>query len=230
VRLGREDELSAPGSGPAYVEESERRLSAAQPCETRDRRTPSRKGATVSAQDGGAPIAVGAAIAPSAGGNGAVGVSQLADGLSDRTAIESTLKLSKMAMPATEPIAPPADPAEASSSDQASQPTVPTAELIGVRAEMVEAAAAEESQAIADPFAQAGGNGPEKGIVAAEPVVIEATPAVEAANLHAHETGVTEATKRGSEASRFKALVRAVSLAMVGAAEALAPSAASSAG
>ena len=209
--------MSASGSRPDYVEEFERKLAAAHPCEPHDWRTPSRKAATVSGLDGGAPIAVGAATAPLAGGSGAVGASQPVGGLSDRTPFELALKLSSMEMPAREPVAPPLDPGEASSADQASQPSSRTAELIGVPAEIIETATPEESQAIADTFSQGGGNGPEKEIAAADPVGREAARAIEAADCQAHETDATQATKRGSQGWKFKALVFAVSAAMIGA-------------
>src|SRR5271166_632198 len=197
--------------------------------ETREGRTPNHEAATVSAQDGGAQIAVGAATAPQAGGSGAVGASQPAGGLSHRTPFELTLKPSNMATQATEPVAPPADLAEASSADHASQTAWRPAELIGVRAEISETAGAEVAQAIADAFPQGGGYGPEKGIAAAEPVVSEApktfdvealraiddeiAPAVEATNLPAHETGLAKAIKRGSRGWKFKASTLAVSVA-----------------
>ena len=68
---------------------------------------------------------------------------------------------------------------------------------------------------MADAFAQGGGNGPEKGIAAVEALVNEATRPIEAANLHAHQMGVTEGTKRGSRGWKFKALALTVSVAMV---------------
>ena len=79
------------------------------------------------------------------------------------------------------------------------------------------AVAAEVLQAFADAFAQGGGNGPEEEIAAVEAPVSEAARPIEAANLRAHETGVTDATKRGYRSWRFKALAVTVSVAMVGA-------------
>ena len=167
--------------------------------ETRERRTPGHKAA---------PLA----------GRRTLGASQQAGELWQRTPFESTLKVSNVATPAAEPVAPPADRvADASSADHPSQPARRTEDLIGVPAEMVESAAvaAEVLQAMADDFAQGGGNGPEKGIAAAEPVVSEATRPIEAANLHAHQMGVTEGIKRGSRGWKFKALALTVSVAMV---------------
>jgi hypothetical protein len=208
--------LSGSGSRPDFVVEFERKLAAAQPCETREWRTPTRKATTVSAIDEGAPIAVGAATAPLAGGSGAVGASQPAGGLSHRTP-ESALKLSSMEMPAREPVAPPADPGEASSADHASQPPSRTAEQVGVPAEIIETAAAEESQAIGDLFPHGGGNGPEKEITASDSAGNEAVRAIEADDFQAHETDVTQATKRGFQGWKYKALVFAVSVAVIGA-------------
>lgn len=153
--------MSASGSRPDYVEEFERKLAAAQPCETRDWRTAS-KATNVSAPDGGVPIAVRAATAPLADGSGAVGA-RPAGGLSHRTSFELTLKLKNITTSATEPVALPADPGEASSEDQASQQSSRKAEPIRVPAEIIETAAAEELQAIGDPFPHGGGTGPNPG-------------------------------------------------------------------
>ena len=114
-------------------------------------------------------------------------------------------------------MAPPTDPADASSADHPSQPARRTEEPIGVPAEMAgtAAVAAEVLQAFADAFAQGGGNRPEEGIAAVEAPVSEAARPIEAANLRADETGVTDATKRGYRSWRFKALAVTVSVAMV---------------
>jgi hypothetical protein len=186
--------------------------------ETRERRTPGHKAAAAPVQHGGSAIAIRAAAAPLPGGR-TLGASRQASELSQRTPFESTLKPSNVATPAAEPVAPPADVvvADASSADHPSQPARRTEDLIGVPAEMVEpaAVAAEVLQAMTDAFAQGGGNGPGKGIAAAEPVVHEATRSIEAANLHAHQMGVSEGIKRGSRGWKFKALALTVSVAMV---------------
>jgi hypothetical protein len=237
-------------SSPGRVAERPLNVRRPQPSsETREGRTPNHEATTVSVQHADSAIAVEVATAPLAGGSGAVGASQPAAGLSHRNAFESAVKVSSMEMPARQPVAPPADLADASSADDAPQPARRTEELIGVPAEMVETAAAatEVLQAMADAFAQGGGNGPEKGIAAVEAVVREAARPIGAANLHAHKTGVTDATKRRPRGWRVKALALMVSVAMVGAvfmrvggmlapaseapgAEAPSPSAASSAG
>jgi len=206
--------LNASGSRPDYVEEFERKLAAAQPCETREWRGPSRKVATASALNGGAPIAVGAATASVARGSGEVGESQPAGALSHSTPLELTLNPSNMAKPHTVPVAAPADPTDGSPRDHASQPARSTTELIGVPAE-VETPASEVSQAIADAFPQGGANGREKWIAAAESVVSEAAQVIEVVNIRAHETEETENAKRGSQGWKLKALVLAVSVAMV---------------
>jgi hypothetical protein len=92
-------------------------------------------------------------------------------------------------------------------------------EPIEVPAEMVgtAAVAAEVLQDFADAFGRGGGNRLEEGIGAVEAPFSEAARPVEAANLRAHETGVTDATKRGYRSRRFKALALAVSVAMIGA-------------
>lgn len=257
----REDQVSASGSRPAYLDEFERRLAAAltqqadakktrlasmrssdvdlagrslpslgEPLtrsptggdaerprnvgplhpssETRKRGTPNHEALAVSVQYAGEAIAVGAATAPLEGGSGAVGASQSVEGLSPGTAFESV---------GQRPAEVPADVADASSADYASQPAWPTEEPIGIPAEMVESFAAELSQAISDAFPQGGGNGPELGIAAEEPVANEAAQVIEAANLPVRETGVAGAARRGSRAWRFKALALTMSLAMAGA-------------
>jgi hypothetical protein len=237
-------------SSPGRVAERPLNVRPPQPSsETREGRTPNHEATTVSVQHADSAIAVEVATAPLAGGRGAVGASQPAAGLSHRNAFESAVKVSSMEMPARQPVVRPADLADASSADDAPQPARRTEEVIGVPAEMVETAAAatEVLQAMADAFAQGGGNGPEKGIAAVEAVVREAARPIGAANLHAHKTGVTAATKRRPRGGRVKALALMVSVAMVGAvfmrvggmlapaseapgAEAPSPSAASSAG
>jgi hypothetical protein len=242
----REDQLSGSGSRPAYLDEFERKLAAAlaqqadakktrlasmrssdanqavmlspslgealtrssaggdagrpvqvgrlrPSSETRERGTP-HEALKVSGQYAGVAIAVGAATEPSAGGSGAVGAT---GGLSHGIDFES----------AEQPAAAPADLADASSADYASQPAPP----IGVPGEMVESFAAELSQAIPDVFPRGGGNRPKPGIAAEEPV------ANEAADQHARETGVVNATNRDSRGWRFKALALTMSLAMAGA-------------
>jgi hypothetical protein len=207
-------------SSPGRVAERPLNVRRPQPSsETREGRTPNHEATTVSVQHADSAIAVEVATAPLAGGSGAVGASQPAAGLSHRNAFESAVKVSSMEMPARQPVAPPADLADASSADDAPRPARRTEELIGVPAEMVETAAAatEVLQAMADAFAQGGGNGPEKGIAAVEAVVREAARPIGAANLHAHKTGVTDATKRRPRSWRVKALALMVSVAMVGA-------------
>ena len=207
-------------SSPGRVAERPLNVRPLQPSsETREGRTPNQEATTVSVQHADSAIAVEAATAPLAGGSGAVGASQPAAGLSHRNAFESAVKVSSMEMPAGQPVAPPADLADASSADDAPQPARRTEELIGVPAEMVETAAVatEVLQAMADAFAQGGGNGPEKGIAAVEAVLREAARPIGAANLHAHKTGVTDATKRRPRGWRVKALALMVSVAMVGA-------------
>jgi hypothetical protein len=182
-------------------------------------RTPNRKVAPVPVQYGAAAIAVAAATGPRAAGSGAVGASRPAGELSQKGPFQSRLKLSSVAAPATEQVAPPADPADASSADHPSQPARRTEEPIGVPAEMVGTApvVAEVLRAFADAFAQGGGNGPEEEIAPVEALVSEAARPIEAANLRADETGVTDVTKRGYRSWRFKALAVTVSVAMVGA-------------
>ena len=77
--------------------------------ETREGRTPNRKAASVPVQYGAAAIAVAAATGPRAAGSGAVGASRPAGELSQRRLFQSTLKLSNVAAPPTEQVAPPAD-------------------------------------------------------------------------------------------------------------------------
>ena len=207
-------------SSPGRVAERPLNVRPLQPSsETREGRTPNQEATTVSVQHADSAIAVEAATAPLAGGSGAVGASQPPAGLSHRNAFESAVKVSSMEMPAGQPVAPPADLADASSADDAPQPARRTEELIGVPAEMVETAAVatEVLQAMADAFAQGGGNGPEKGNAAVEAVLREAARPIGAANLHAHKTGVTDATKRRPRGWRVKALALMVSMAMVGA-------------
>jgi hypothetical protein len=219
---------SSPSLGEALTrsstgEEAERPLNVAArqpPSETREGRTPTHKAATLPVHYNDAAIAVGAGTALVADGTGAVGASKPTGELWQRTPFESTLKVSNVATPAAEPAPPPADlVADASSADHQSQPARRTEDLIGVPAEMVESAAvaAEVLQAMADTFAQGGGDGPEKGIAAADPVVSEAMRPIEAANFHAHQMGVTEGIKRGSRGWKFKALALTVSVAIVGA-------------
>jgi hypothetical protein len=171
--------------------------------ETRERGTPNHEALTVSVQYAGVAIAVGAATKPLAGRSGAVGAT---GGPSHGADFES----------AEQPAAP-ADLADASPADSASQPARPMGEPIGVPAEMAEFFAAELSQAIRDAFPQGGGNGPELGIAAEEPVGSEAARAIETADQHARETGIVDATNRDSRGWRFKALALTMSLAMAGA-------------
>ncbi len=213
--------LGEPLTRSSAGEDAERPLNVAplQPSsDTRERGTPNQEALTVSVQYAGVAIAVGATTAPLAGGSGVVGASQSVGGRSPGTAFESVLKLSSTEMPAGQPVAPPAVLADASSADYASQPARRTEEPIGIPAEMVESFAPELSQAISDAFPQGGGrNGLELGIAAKEPVFSEAARAIEAANLHARQTGVADATKRGSRGWRFKALALTVSVVMAGA-------------
>ena len=186
--------------------------------ETREGRTPNRKAASVPVQYGAAAIAVAAATAPRAAGRGAVGASRPASELSQRRLFQSALKLSNVAAPPTEQVRRPRTLADASSADHPSHPARCMEEPIEVPAEMVgtAAVAAEVLQDFADAFARGGGNRLE-GIGAVEAPLSEAARPIEAANLRAHETGVTDATKRGYRSRRFKALALAVSVAMVGA-------------
>jgi hypothetical protein len=185
--------------------------------ETRKGRTPSHKAAAVQRADSAVPV--GAVTAPLAGGRGTVGASGRAGQFSQRTPFGSTIKLPKLAAPDRDPVAPPADLADASCSHHPSQPVQRTEELTEVPVEAAETAAvaAEVLQAFADAFEKGGGKGPEKRIAAAEPVVIEAAPVMEAADFQAHEMDVAQDTKRGSQGWKFKALVFAVSVAIIGA-------------
>jgi hypothetical protein len=177
--------------------ERPRNVGPLQPSSERGR-TPNRKVAPVPVQYGAAAIAVAAATGPRAAGSGAVGASRPASELSQKGLFQSRLKLSNVAAPATEQVAPPTDSAHASSVDHPSQPARRTEEPIGVPAEMVGTAPviAEVLRAFADAFAQSGGNGPEEEIAAVEAPVSEAARPIEAANLPADETGVTDVTKR----------------------------------
>jgi len=186
LRHGREDQLSASGSRPDHVEEFERKLAAAQPCEMPDWRRPSRKIATASGLNAGA-------AAPLASPGGAVGESQPASELSHGKQFESALNLSSVERPARERIAPPADPVDAPPADSASEAAQQSEELISAPVD----------------FPQGGGKGPENATAAAEPL--------EAANVHTHEMGGPAGTKQDARGWKFKALMSATSVAMVGA-------------